>query len=602
MPEKEKENDEKKITFCPIEDINKNTLISDKKCDVYYSNIPTPQQKNGDAEKSVLTISPMTPDEIAFLKRKNVYDDTDLRYRWDWVIKYPYLAIEFFREVIYPRLGANLSISTVRDPTSKGGLGYSAFLKQLKKLGMNFSDLVEKAGFKKDYIRFVQVIIDFIEKKRENGFDKLKIFETILNKEKFNTLFTKARLVDGKRNRISARSCLLVISLALLKCSDYDCIFGHLKDEMSHSSIWKIVYDFIPILGQINPKINIENWLPPKMSILTYNDCITLSNERDDIEFDMDEDEFNEAMENRGKTSPGDVNLIWICKAEGHDWDVSYHQLMWSNSGCPYCYGNAPISFEDCVELGIEKGYELDISEDKFNTAMEERGTTKPSEVKLYWICRRAEGSHHFPSNYKNLNQDHGCPFCADKAKAIGKLIHPFLEYDSIALLCLRNCIATHEFLVSSTRQFKSDLRIMRNNNFIDSIETQQNIVAFSFIINEITVDFTLSIKPIVILNKCYKEYQNKKRFLIIVSILKNHHDLIDLNDLIQDTDDIDFRENIKVITFVQFLEFLGLKETKYLSNNEIKILSDFNQHVDLANDSLISDESLNELIELEKN
>ncbi len=554
------------------------------------------------AEKSVLTISPMSPDEIAFLKRKNIYDDTDLRYRWDWVTKYPLLAVAFFRDVIYPRLGANLSIKTVRDPTYKGGLGYSAYLKQVKKIGMNFTDLVEKAGFKKDYLKFVKAIIDFIEKKKKNNIDRLKILKMILTEKEFNNLFRQAQLKDGKRNRISARNCLLVISLALLKCPDYDCIYKHLKNKMTPSFIWKIVYDFIPILGRINPNINIDNWLPPKMLALTYNDCITLSNERDDIEFDMSEDEFNTAMDERGQTSPIDVKLRWICKDNKHEWNVSYHQLMWANSGCPYCYGNAPISFEDCVELGVEKGYKFDMSEDEFNKAMDNRGTNRPSEVKLYWICRRAEKNHHFPSHYKNINQDHGCPFCADRAQAIGRLIHPILEYYSIVLFRLRNCTAKHEFIVSSTRQFKSDLLIVRNNIFIDSIETQQNIMIFSFMIDEITVDFTLSIKPEVFLNKCYKEYQNKKRFLIIVSILKNNHDLGDLNKIIQDTSDIDFRENIKVITFMQFLEFMGLKKGKSLSKDETKILTDFIKHVDLANEALISDERLNELIELEKN
>lgn len=108
---------------------------------------------------------------------------------------------------------------------------------------------------------------------------------------------------------------------------------------------------------------------------------------------------------------------------------------------------------------------------------------------------------------------------------------------------------------------------------------------------------------PDVFLNKCYKEYHNKTQFLMIVSILKDNNELIPiLNQIIQEKKKISFKENIKVLSLEQFLEFLCLTgKRKRLSKEEVKILSNINEYVDLANEALSSDIKLNKLIELEK-
>ncbi|NGX49945.1 MAG: hypothetical protein K940chlam5_01554 [Candidatus Anoxychlamydiales bacterium] len=572
-------------------------------------------RKPDDSKRIVLPIKPMSNDEIEFLRKQGIYDDKNLRYRWDWVLKYPHLTVDFFREVIYPKLGENLNIKKVRDPPSKGGLGFSAFLKQIKKLGMTYTDLVDKAGFKKDFLNFVKVIVNFIKKLiriehnnfkdytmdlKLEGINNIKILKVILTN--FDNLFKIAKLKDGKRNRITAKKCLLVISFALLKCQNYNCIFESLTNySQSKTSIWKAVYDFIPFLKQINPNADIDIWLPPKMLSLTYNDCKILADRRDDIEFDMTKNEFDESMKNRGKTYPSDVKLNWKCN-KSHKLNPSYRQLKNSDSKCPHCYGNAPISYNDCIILSDKRDdVEFDMTKNEFDEAMKNRGKTIPSGVKLKWICEK--NSHHFLSNYKNIKQNHGCPYCSKRAKAIGLLIHPILEYYCLLLFNLRNCHIEYEYFVSSTRKFQTDLKISRNDNFKDNIEVLQRIVVFSFQIEGISIDFTLSVRPVVFLNKCYKEYHSKTQFLMIVSILKDNNDLLPiLNQIIQDKKNISFKENIKVLSLEQFLEFLGLTgKIKSLSKEKVKILSNINEYVDLANEALSSDKKLNKLVELEK-
>ncbi len=156
---------------------------------------------------------------------------------------------------------------------------------------------------------------------------------------------------------------------------------------------------------------------------------------------------------------------------------------------------------------------------------------------------------------------------------------------------------------MSSTRKFQIDLSIIRNDNFKDNIEVRQRIVVFSLQIEEISIDFTLSVKPDVFLDKCNKEYHSKTQFLMIVSILKDNNDLIPiLNQIIKDKKNISFKENIKILSLEQFLEFLGLTgKRKSLSKEEVEILSNINEYVDLANEALSSDKILNKLVELEK-
>ncbi len=258
--------------------------------------------------------------------------------------------------------------------------------------------------------------------------------------------------------------------------------------------------------------------------------------------------------------------------------------------------------YDGCIILADKRDdIEFDMTKDEFEQAMKTRGKTIPSEVKLKWICKR--NNHNFPSDYKNIKRGHGCPYCSGRAKAIGLLIHTILEYYCILLFNLKNCHIEYEYFVSSTRKFHIDLRIIRNDNFKDNIEVRQRIVVFSFQIEGISIDFTLSVMPDVFLNKCYKDYHSKTQFLMIVSILKENNDLIPiLNQTIQNKKNISFKENIRVLSMEQFLEFLGLmgKENN-LSKEKVIILSNINEYVDLANEALSSDKKINKLVELEK-
>lgn len=73
---------------------------------------------------------------------------------------------------------------------------------------------------------------------------------------------------------------------------------------------------------------------------------------------------------------------------------------------------------------------------------------------------------------------------------------------------------------------------------------------------------------------------------------------VIQVHNLIQNTNDINKPEHIAVINFKQFLKFLGLFNG-ILSKEEKETFVKFNNIISLSLDSLDSDDKLKELIEL---
>jgi hypothetical protein len=197
-----------------------------------------------------------------------------------------------------------------------------------------------------------------------------------------------------------------------------------------------------------------------------------------------------------------------------------------------------------------------------------------------------------------------GCPFCGERKGVIGKLSHPILEYFSIILFKLKDCSIQHETYINSNSYEFIDLVIERNKNCINNFEYSQTILNIPTYITQILIDFTLSLHFNSIIEKCNKGYQSETRFLIIVLYLKENKNLLqEVQNLIQNSREINFRKNIKVIDFDQYLNFLNLiiptDSWRILSENEKIILQKFTYVIDLIPEAINSDEKLDELIKL---
>jgi len=169
------------------------------------------------------------------------------------------------------------------------------------------------------------------------------------------------------------------------------------------------------------------------------------------------------------------------------------------------------------------------------------------------------------------------CKICQDRIGAIGIFGHILLEYYSLKLIDLRQCNAKHED--SLEEGGKPDLIIERNSNFKANIELCQDILYFSEKIEIVIVDFTLALKPKVVLEHCLRNYQGENRFLIIVLLREEGKATVQyFRNLLDNDPEINknYRENIKIINFTEYLSFLNLDS--YLN------LIDLNGQLDILN------------------
>ncbi len=208
------------------------------------------------------------------------------------------------------------------------------------------------------------------------------------------------------------------------------------------------------------------------------------------------------------------------------------------------------------------------------------------------------------------------CLLCSDRIRAISEYAHIIIEYYCLKYLNLKNCHGRHESTLDEGS--RPDLIIYRDDNFMSTIEPYQNIIPFSDKthlknIEEIAIDFTMSLIPSNILRKCFRNYQNKKRYLLIV--LLREESLVTakfMQDIINSDAELDNKEKrlIKVINFDEFLQFLHLDIKLDLLNFNIwnslseevrEIMLMFQKTIRLSIDAIESSHALGELIKLKE-
>ncbi len=192
------------------------------------------------------------------------------------------------------------------------------------------------------------------------------------------------------------------------------------------------------------------------------------------------------------------------------------------------------------------------------------------------------------------------CPTCQDRISAIGTFGHVPIEYFSLIHFNSKNCKVAHEkTLEEGTRP---DLIVEREDNFKDKIEKRQKVVVFPYYIKRIAVDFTMSLTSSTILKKCFKNYQSKTRFLLIVLMREGKYvtpqkvqNLININPDINSED----KKRIKVINFEAYLDFLNLGSRNLdKTEKEKKIESKLRGIVTLCKKSVDSDSAIATLVE----
>ena len=190
------------------------------------------------------------------------------------------------------------------------------------------------------------------------------------------------------------------------------------------------------------------------------------------------------------------------------------------------------------------------------------------------------------------------------------------MEYFSQMLFSLKKCSVKHEKpLEEGTRP---DLIIERDENFKNNMEKYQTVILFLGIlkfIKEIAVDFTIGMAPDFVLAKCFKNYHNKSRLLLIV-VLREEGILTAryFQDLINNDARLTEEEKkfIRVINFNEYLTFLNLEKYEQLNlfnynewssmpKSEKEIVLMFQKIIKLSINAIRNDSDLDKLTELKE-
>ncbi len=349
---------------------------------------------------------------------------------------------------------------------------------------------------------------------------------------------------------------------------------------------------------------------------ITYENYLEVVKKRSDLVIGLSKAEFNKIMVDNKclpkniRKAPAHVhNLKWKCKAEKHKFLASYSKIKNEGKECPEC---RKILYKNYLELVNERrDLVIGLSELEFKVAMDENDMLpreerlRPSRVRLPWKCKLKK--HSWLAPYNNIKKGHGCPFCGEQAKVIGLLSHPIIEYYSLKFLIdLKDCQVKYEKNVTQERKFRPDLLIDRDSNFRINIEQLQRIVWFPNKIRIVVVDITFGLNIVGILDKCYRQYQSEDRYLLIVMMLEQNGSNVEIiQKLIQEADDINKKDHIKVINFKEYLEFLGLRKKidnfSSPSEAEKEIATRFHRVEKLALDSFESETEFKKLIKAGK-
>ena len=364
---------------------------------------------------------------------------------------------------------------------------------------------------------------------------------------------------------------------------------------LSRNHVWAASYNAIR-------RGNGCNKCPKGANVINYQTCVDLGTSRNDIEFDMNQKEFETTIEKRGRVRPSHVKLRWKCIKFGHKWWASYHNI-YMGKGCKFCF---ITSYEKCIELGDSRDdLSFYMNRVEFNNAMGNKGNKTPNEVLLKWKCL-IKSDHTWWASYNGIDRGNGCPLCGERARVIGEQLHHILQYLSHTYFEIKKCSINIEGEVDPHRKFRVDILINRYPEFFTNIEQLQQVIQIPNNIKKVLIDFTFSLDPIKIVEKCFRRYHSREKFLIIVLLQEQRRrNKRKFNQLINKSNSIKMKKHILVINFIDYLEFINLipniQSWRSLSDLEKDILYKFQWVIEIGRKAIESDLSFDKLIETAK-
>lgn len=212
-----------------------------------------------------------------------------------------------------------------------------------------------------EFLTFSRAVIDFIKKrlrvenddfdnyinyKKSKFIDCEKFLKILLSETIFCELIKESNMKDNAQNRIQAKRCIEVISLALLKCSNYNDLRDSLHEltGLSKRYIYDLIKKYLPVLHTINPNVNISKWLPQKS--FEYN-LILVSKLIKKKEWELlspdTQEEFNN-LRKKHNCEPARIPLYVECD-KGHKFITNAFNLQRRKKGCRKCADEDKVKY-----------------------------------------------------------------------------------------------------------------------------------------------------------------------------------------------------------------------------------------------------------------
>ena len=168
--------------------------------------------------------------------------------------------------------------------------GYEQFYYNIeRKKAFNYSEVIRKAAlypFKDERFssyfleKFCHSLINFIENSRkynENGVVLLKMAE----KETFDIIYSHSKIPINNRYISKAKTCTIVVSLALLKCNNYTDLSNELQKitKKIERTVRRYITEFIPLINIVKG-LNVSKWMPRPYSDYSFGDVLNIVNSR----------------------------------------------------------------------------------------------------------------------------------------------------------------------------------------------------------------------------------------------------------------------------------------------------------------------------------
>ncbi|MHA1492065.1 MAG: hypothetical protein ACTSRI_20735 [Promethearchaeota archaeon] len=301
----------------------------------------------------------------------------------------------------------------------------------------------------------------YLEEKR---IDSNIFLKKMVSNQTLEKIIKEAGVNDHSKSQYHIKRCLQVISLAFIKCKNYEALLEELlkRRDIKRNALVKTIVKYITYLGEIY-NFNVSHWLPKekkkikkikKNAPYTFSEIESYIKKRGWILLSpKNQNDFNDLKKN---FSGSDVPLIVHCGNLEHlEWKSSLRSILNNNSNCPDCSNNV-FTYSQIKQivknLGIKmlgrEGILIQPESNKEFLQIRRDKKTQPSYISLIVFCGVPK---HQPwkTNITNLSQEKWCKKCYlerntkynfDTIKALveskgGALIHPTSQEEYEKLL-----------------------------------------------------------------------------------------------------------------------------------------------------------------------